>query len=81
MNMIKNLKCEYCENPIGIDTPRPYHSWEKKNNNGKNIKIKIKLPGNTTGAMKYGDQALVVQNGSEAFIIDTLLKSVSRGDL
>ncbi len=28
MNMIKNLKCEYCINPVGIDNPQPYLSWE-----------------------------------------------------
>lgn len=26
--MIKNLKCEYCDNPVGVDNPRPYLSWE-----------------------------------------------------
>ena len=25
--MIKNLKCEYCSEPIGIDTDTPYFSW------------------------------------------------------
>lgn len=25
--MINKLKCEYCENPIGIDTDSPYFSW------------------------------------------------------
>jgi hypothetical protein len=77
--MIKNPKCEYCENPIGIDTPRPYYSWKKKNNIGKNIKIKIKLPGKTKGAMKYGDGALVIHNGTEAFIIDPVTKSITWG--
>ncbi|MDX1358482.1 MAG: alpha-L-rhamnosidase C-terminal domain-containing protein, partial [Clostridia bacterium] len=56
-------------------------SWERKSNNkGKTIIIRIKLPGNTTGAMKYGDEALVIQNGTEAFIIDPVSKSISRGD-
>lgn len=27
MNIIKNLKCEYCKEPIGMDEPHPYFSW------------------------------------------------------
>jgi len=28
MNTIKNLKCEYCTEPVGVDIPKPYFSWE-----------------------------------------------------
>lgn len=27
MNIINNLKCEYCQEPLGIDNPFPYFSW------------------------------------------------------
>jgi hypothetical protein len=54
-------------------------AWEKQVKDGNMaVRIQISLPGNTAGALKYGESTVIIQSCSESFYVDLDDESIKR---
>jgi len=63
LNTIKNLKCEYCTKPIGIDTETPYFSWVLDGENSELYQEEYRIIV-SSGQQKFWDTGFVKSNNT-----------------
>ena len=57
-------------------------NWQRKIEEEKEfITVKIELPGNIQGALKYKDEVVIVKNGLSTFIIDCNSQKIEKAEL